>query len=102
MAAVILTAKLGRIQFNGHDETYYNLNMSNIVERADQVFNVSDMYWIREDGCKMYGPFIIVAANWKEHPFGSVVETSRGTGLVLDTGDFAKREPQTIDLAVEW
>ena len=50
----------------------------------------------------MYGHFVIVAANFKTHPYGSVVDTSLGQGIVLDTGDFAKKSPTTIDIAVNW
>ena len=100
--AVVLTAKLGRVQFNGHDETFYNLNMSRIVEKADAYYGLSDVYAVREDGVKTYNGLVIVAANFEVHPYGSIVETSRGTGIVLDTGDFAKKEPTLIDIAVTW
>lgn len=102
LLTVILTARAGRITFNGHPETYYNLNMSRITARADAFYGLKDVYSVREDGIKTYNGFVIVAANWNVHPFGSVVETSRGLGIVLDTGSFAKREPQTIDLAADW
>lgn len=100
--AVVLTAKLGRVQFNGHDETFYNLNMSRIVEKADAYYGLSDVYAVREDGVKTYNGLVMVAANFEVHPYGSLVETSRGLGIVLDTGDFAKSEPTLIDIAVTW
>lgn len=50
----------------------------------------------------MYGPFVIVAADWNVHPYGSIVNTSRGIGIVLDTGDFAKADNELIDIAVTW
>ena len=75
--------------------------MHNIVEKA-QRNGVSGEYWEREDGCKMYGDFIICAANFETFPYGTIVNTSRGLGIILDTGDFAKTEPRTIDLAVNW
>ena len=102
LLTVILTAKAGRITFNEHYETYYNLNMSRIVERADAFYGLTDVYEIREDGVKTYNGFVICAADWNVHPFGSVVETSRGLGIVLDTGAFTKKEPQTVDIAADW
>ena len=50
----------------------------------------------------MYSKYIMVAASYKKHPYGSTVRTSLGEGIVLDTGDFAKKEPYTIDIATTW
>ena len=59
-------------------------------------------YWIRSDGCKMYGDYIILACNRDVHPMGSLVETSLGTGISLDTGAFADTNPLQVDVAVNW
>ena len=101
LLAVVLTAKLGRITFNGHQETYYNLNMTKVCERA-AANGIIGEYRETEDGLKLYGDLIICAADFKTHPYGTIVTTSRGLGIVLDTGDFAKAEPETIDLATTW
>lgn len=98
-AALILTARLGRINYNGHCETYYNLPMKNITARADQFYGLQDVYKVREDGVKTYNGFVICAANWEVHPFGSVVETSRGIGIVLD---HTETDKETIDIATNW
>ena len=73
--------------------------MHNIVEKAQRK-GISGSYWVREDGCKMYGDFIMCAGH--KSRYGEIVETSRGLGIILDTGDFAKKEPTTIDMAVNW
>ena len=99
LTTILLTSSLGRIQFNGHSETWYNLPMHNIVEKA-QRNGINGDYWERADGCKMYGKDIICAGAICR--YGEVVETSRGLGIILDTGDFAKTEPTTIDMAVTW
>ena len=99
LTAVILTAKLGKIPFNGHIETWYNLPMTKVVERTDTRLGLSDMYWIRDDGCKMYGPWIILAADPSVTRY-TIVETSRGTGIVLDTQTTG--DANIFDLAVEW
>ena len=101
LIALILTATLGRISFNGHEETYYNLNMSNIINRAHEN-GIDGAYWIDGDGVKRFDEYVIVAADWGLHPYGSLVETSRGLGIVLDTGDFIKEHPADIDIAVAW
>jgi hypothetical protein len=59
-------------------------------------------YWVRSDGAKMLGDYIIVACDLNVHPRGSLVETSIGTGLVCDTGTFALYNPYQIDIAVVW
>ena len=82
-------------------ETYYNLDMNGVVSNA-QAQGIQGEYWIREDGVKMYGDYVIVAANLDTHPRGSTVETSLGTGIVLDTGGFAASDPNQVDIAVDW
>ncbi len=101
LMAVVLTAKLGRIQYQGHTETYYNMKMDRIIERADAYFERDeDLYKVREDGVKTYDGFVIVATNWKVHPFGSFVETSRGMGIVLD--HHTAKDKNLVDIATNW
>jgi hypothetical protein len=75
--------------------------MSGIVARL-QRNGYEGEYWIREDGCKMYGHYIMVAANFELHPYGSVIETSLGLAIVCDTGGFVKWNPTGIDIATNW
>ena len=82
-------------------ETYYNLPMSGVVNIMRSMGN-KDLYWVRADGCKMLGRYIMVAADLRVHPRGSLVETSLGTGIVCDTGEFALSNPYQIDIAVAW
>lgn len=35
----------------------------------------NDEYWVRMDGAKMLGDYIMVAADLNKHPRGSIVET---------------------------
>lgn len=83
-------------------ETYYNLNMSGVVSIA-QSQGIEGEYWVREDGCKMYGDYIICAADLNVHPRGSLVESSLGTCIVLDTGGFTTNgSGVALDIAVDW
>ena len=59
-------------------------------------------YHVREDGVKMYGPYIMCAANLEIRPRGTLVETSLGLAMVCDTGSYAKIDPTWIDIAVTW
>lgn len=99
LLAVMLTASLGKITFNDHPETWYNLKMDRVISRAQENGIVNE-YWERADGCKMYGHYIVVAADWNLHPYGSIIQTSRGEGIVLDT--HTANDRTTVDLAVTW
>lgn len=97
----VLTAYKGVNYYGDQKETYYNLPMDGVISIAKSQ-GIEGEYWVREDGCKMYGDYIIVAANLDTHPRGSLVETSLGTGIVLDTGGFAVSNPNQIDIATDW
>lgn len=86
--------KLGGVNyFNGRKETWYNLDMSQVISNA-QSMGIQGEYWIREDGVKMYGDYVIVAAQMDK---GTIIETSLGTGIVIDWCPAG-----TIDIAVAW
>lgn len=100
----VLTKRAGTVQGPSGKETYYNLPMGGVVRiMRNMDFSESEYpYWVREDGCKMLGDYVMVAAHLGIHPRGSVVPTSRGLGLVCDTGGFAKSNPTQLDLATVW
>lgn len=83
-------------------ETYYNLNMSKVVSyMADLGYN--DNYWVRSDGAKMLGDYVMIAANLNVYPKGTIIETSLGKGIVCDTGDFTTMNNGVVfDIAVDW
>ncbi len=102
---MMLTSQLGRITGpSGGEETYYDLDMGKVVQNMRMMGydELNYPYWIRDDGCKMLGEYVMVAANLKVHPRGSYVQTSLGTGLVCDTGDFASNNKNQIDIATNW
>lgn len=96
LLSIILTAAAGRITFNGHQETWYNLPMHNIERRAVQN-GYPDDFWTRADGMKMISHYIICAG--AAGRYGEIVQTSRGEGIILDAH---QTEPDVIDLAVTW
>ena len=59
-------------------------------------------YWVRSDGVKMYGYYVMCAAGLSIRPKGSIVESSRGLAIVVDTGGFASGNPRQLDIAVTW
>ena len=98
---VPLTAEIGRIDGPSGEETYYNLNMKGCVRRMKRL-GFEGEYWIREDGVKMFGDYIMVAADLSTRPLGTILESSLGQCIVVDTGDFVEDNPTQIDIAVTW
>lgn len=99
-----LTKRRGTIYGPSGKETYYNLKMDGVINIMRRLGYSADKYpyWIREDGCKMFGDYIMIAANLELRPRGSLVPTSLGMGIVCDTGAFAVKNRHQIDIAVNW
>ncbi len=98
----VLTAFAGVNYGPSGKETYYNLDMSGVVSIMRSMGN-TDEYWIRDDGCKMLGDYIMVAADLNAHPRGSLVPTSLGMGIVCDTGGFVSNgSGVALDIATAW
>ena len=100
----VLNATNGMVEGPSGTETYYNLPMDGVVRiMRDAGYDAEDYpYWVRDDGCKMLGPYIIVAADQGLRPLGTIVPTSRGAGIVCDTGTFIYTDREQLDLAVNW
>ena len=82
-------------------ETYYNLPMGGVVRTMRNLgYSESEYpYWVRSDGCKMLGDYIIVAANLNHFPRGTILECSLGWAIVCDTGYLGWNH---LDLATQW
>ena len=96
-----LTASGGVYYGPSGKETYYNLNMSGVIDIMRGMGN-NDAYWIREDGAKMLGDYVIVAADLNKYPRGTIVDTSIGKGIVCDTGSFTQNSDTQLDIATDW
>ena len=96
-----LTPSAGTVTGPSGKETYYNLDMSGVVSIMRNMGN-NDEYWIRQDGVKMLGDYVMVAANLNVHPRGSIIPCSLGLAIVCDTGGFATGNPNQLDIAVTW
>lgn len=82
-------------------ETYYNLPMGQVVKYMEDL-GYSYKYWIRDDGVKMYGDYVMCAADLNTRPKGTIIPTSLGTGIVCDTGVFVESNACQLDIAVNW
>ena len=81
-------------------ETYYNLNMSRCVDIMKSLGYDYEV-WVRDDGVKMYGYYVMIAANTYVNPKGTIIDTSLGKGIVVDHCVAAERF-NVIDIAVTW
>ena len=98
LTALILTVALGRITYGNHVETWYNLPMNKVVTNAQEA-GIPCEYWVRDDGVKMFGQWVIVAAHPKVTRY-SLVETSLGQGIVLDR--HTAGDTELYDIATSW
>lgn len=97
----VLNRTNGKISGPSGNETYYNLDMSGCISIMESL-GYDYKYWVRDDGVKMYGDYVMVAADLSIRPKGSLVETSLGTGIVVDTGGFVSYDSTRLDVAVAW
>ena len=96
-----LNTRAGRVSGPSGNETYYNDDMSYIVSRLKRMGYSGD-YWVRSDGVKMFGDYILVAANFDIRPIGTILPTTLGMGIVADTGGFVSWDPTGLDIATTW
>jgi hypothetical protein len=59
-------------------------------------------YYIREDGVRMFGEYVMVAANTDILPKGTLIDTSLGMGMVVDHCENSEINVKQIDIAVNW
>ena len=99
-----LTASGGVFAGPSGKETYYNLPMGRVIsDMRARGYTVEEYpYWVRQDGAKMLGDYVMCAAELSTRPKGTILETSLGDAIVVDTGTFARRNPTQIDLATDW
>lgn len=97
----VLTAWMGVNNGPSGKETYYNLNMNGVIALMQAAGYYAE-YWVRDDGVKMYGDYVMAACGFDVRPRGTIVETSLGTAICADTGTFSYTDPYQIDIAVNW
>lgn len=96
-----LNASAGAVNGPSGKETYYNLNMSGVINILKNQ-GIKGYYWVRNDGVKMWGKYVMVAAENHIRPRGTIISTSLGQGIVVDTGTFAQTNPTQLDIATTW
>lgn len=103
-SGAVLNPSNGSIIGPSGKETYYNLDMSGVVRiMRNMGYSAEEYpYWVRSDGAKMLGNYIMVAANLSLRPRGSIVLCSLGEAIVADTGGFAEGNPTQLDIATAW
>ena len=98
-----LTKQSGVFYGPSGKETYYNLPMGRVINYMRELGYTTEEYpyWVRNDGVKMLGDYVMVAADLSTYSKGSIVLTSLGKGIVCDTGAFAGSSV-SLDIAVNW
>ena len=97
----VLNSFAGIVQGPSGSETYYNLDMTGVVSIMESLgYNYT--YWIRSDGVKMYGDYVMCAADLSIRPKGTIIPTSLGPGIVCDTGGFVSIDNTRLDIATNW
>jgi hypothetical protein len=80
---------------SGYKETYYNLRMDGCLRLMGLDQSLAS---VREDGVKTYDGYVMVASpNLSAYPKGSYVETTLGTGIVVDYCPSGN-----LDIATTW
>lgn len=97
----VLTPSAGTVQGPSGREVYYSADMSLCVQDMWDMGFSGDFY-VRYDGVQMFGDYVMVAANLDYRPKGTIVETSLGTGIVVDGCEAAAWEPDLVDVSVTW
>ena len=98
----VLNNANGKVYGPSGYETYYNLPMYGCVRIMNNLGYYGTV-WTRSDGVKMWDQYVMVAADLSIHPKGSLVETTLGTGIVVDTGGFITNgSGVSLDIAVAW
>lgn len=99
----VLNKRMGVNYFNGQKETYYNLRMTGVIRLLDDMGIPHGEYWVRDDGAKMLGEYIMLATDTNRIPKGTIWETSLGTGMIVDHCSGSESYPRVwIDVAVNW
>lgn len=96
-----LTRQCGVFEGPSGRETFYNLPMGRVIQYMEAL-GYNYRYWVREDGVKMYGNYVMCAADLSIKPKGTILETSLGTGIVCDTGSFVNQNRYQLDIATSW
>ena len=50
----------------------------------------------------MLGEYVMCATELSSRPKGTILETSLGMAIVVDTGSFAVSNPTMLDMCVDW
>lgn len=99
----VLNKRDGVNYFCGNKETFYNLRMTGVIRLLDEIGIEHGDYWVRDDGCKMLGSYIMLATDTRRWPKGTILETSLGTGMVVDHCSGSEGYGGLwVDVAVTW
>lgn len=102
-----LTKGWWRFNWPSGPETWYDLPMGKVVKYMEDLWYTEKKWYkfrVRNDGVKMLGNYVMVAANINRRPKGTLVKTSLGMWIVCDKCERAHQRgnERLIDVAVDW
>lgn len=102
--AAHLTASGGVFYGPSGKEKWYSADMSRVelIMRDLGYPEDSYLYHVREDGVKMFGPYVMIAADTTVRPKGTILDTSVGEAMVVDHCVEAEKVSGLIDIATTW
>ena len=97
----VLTKQKGVNYGPSGKETYYNLPMDGVIRTMRNLGFDSEKfpYWIRDDGVRMLGSYVMLAGRIGQYPRGTIIECSLGEGIICDYGYL---EWNGVDVATIW
>ena len=106
-----LTKSKWVFQWPSGTETWYDLPMKKVVGYMRDLGYTENKWYnfrIRGDGVKMFGPYVMVAANIdannEARKKGTIVDTSLGKWMVCDKCEraYERGKQNRLDIAVDW
>ena len=102
-----LTKSAWTIEWPSGTETWYDLPMKKVIKYMRDLWYTEDKwynFWIRGDWVKMFGKYVMVAANVDIRPKWTIIKTSLWEWMVCDKCDRAHipGQKKLVDIAVDW
>lgn len=99
------TTYYGFKRYNGPSgtEDYYNCYMDNVIRIMRSEYPEDEYpYWIRQDGCKMLGDYIICSADHELYERGDVIDTSLGKAIIVEFNGVSNSNTADVWIATAW
>ena len=84
-------------------EDYYNCYMNTVIRTVRSEYPEDEYpYWIRQDGCKMLGEYLICSADYERYERGDIIDTSLGKAIIVEFNSINNYNAADIWIATSW